>query len=118
MVTSNDSDLADEVRVIRGHGARPKYFNKILGGNFRLDAIQAAVLRVKLRYLDTWTAARQRNAETYRRLFTETELVAPEVESNDGPAARRGIDLPTELSDRRHIPTLVRRHVPVHGGVE
>ncbi len=103
MVTSNDSDLADEVRVIRGHGARPKYFNKILGGNFRLDAIQAAVLRVKLRYLDTWTAARQRNAETYRRLFTETELVAPEVESNDGPAARRGIDLPTELSDRRHI---------------
>jgi dTDP-4-amino-4,6-dideoxygalactose transaminase len=113
MVTTNDSGLAERVRRLRNHGSNPKYFHSMVGGNYRLDAIQAAILRVKLRHLDKWTEARQRNASTYRTLFGESELVVP-YESNRGPAAewqteivnREGpprIVLPVEIADLRHI---------------
>jgi dTDP-4-amino-4,6-dideoxygalactose transaminase len=69
MVTTNDSQLAQRLRLLRVHGARRKYRYDVLGINSRLDAIQAAVLRVKLRYLDNWTRRRRKNAETYRELF-------------------------------------------------
>jgi len=89
MVTAQDPSLADRVQLLRGHGMRPKYYHQFIGGNFRLDALQAAVLRVKLKYLDGWSEARQRNAATYRRLFAQAGLAS--------------VILPTEAPDRRHI---------------
>lgn len=118
MVTANDSGLAERVRMLRTHGYSRKYYNKEVGGNFRLDAIQAAVLRVKLKYLDGWTAGRQRNAETYSRLFAEAGMslspaslacMQKTCEAGGGgscdmeTANAAGVVLPTELPDRRHI---------------
>jgi dTDP-4-amino-4,6-dideoxygalactose transaminase len=71
MVVTNDAQRADRLRCLRMHGSKPKYYHKILGGNFRLDAIQAAVVSAKMPYLDTWTSARQANAERYSQLFSK-----------------------------------------------
>src|ERR1051326_4218710 len=72
MIVCNDTQRGDRVRCLRGHGAKPKYYHKIIGGNFRLDAIQAAVISAKLPHLDRWTAGRQRNANLYDRLFRDS----------------------------------------------
>jgi len=74
MVVTNDEKLAERLRVLRVQGGKPKYYHRVIGGNFRLDTLQAAVLNVKLPYLDRWTALRQQHAELYERLFGELKV--------------------------------------------
>jgi len=74
MIVTGNADFATRLRLLRVHGGEKKYYYRLIGGNFRLDAIQAAVLRVKLKYLPTWTQARRRNAYRYRCYFIEVGL--------------------------------------------
>lgn len=120
MVVTNDDEIAARLRLFRNQGQSPKYFSVTVGGNFRLDSLQAAVLRAKLPHLDGWSGARQRNASTYRRLFREAGLVASTHRLEDGPIA-----LPVELPGRRHVYNQfvlrvrdrdgLKRHLAEHG---
>ena len=74
MVVTNDEHLAQKLVQLRVHGAELKYYHKMVGGNFRIDALQAAVLSIKMDYLDQWTEARQKNAEDYHTLFAQYNL--------------------------------------------
>ena len=75
-MTTNDASLAHELRLLRNHGAEPKYIHKRIGGNFRLDALQAAVLRVKLPHLGRWTDMRRQNAQRYDGALRDAGLRA------------------------------------------
>lgn len=75
MVVTKRRDLADRIRMLRGHGMSPKYVHRLVGINSRLDALQAVVLSVKLRYLDLWQGKRKENAERYNHLFRHTDLL-------------------------------------------
>ena len=74
IVSTDEKDIYNRLKIIRVHGSKPKYFHNLIGGNFRIDAIQAAILTVKLKYLDEWTKKRRENAILYRRLFQEEGL--------------------------------------------
>ena len=77
LVTTRDADLAEKVRVLRAHGSKPKYHHAVVGGNFRLDALQAALLRIKLPELPGWTASRRENARRYDDAFSRAGLPGP-----------------------------------------
>ena len=95
MIVTNDARRAEKLKCLRAHGSRPKYHHKVVGGNFRLDALQAAIVASKLRHLDAWTAARQRNARKYDQLFLEAGL------SGVGSGSSH-VGLPSVVADR-HI---------------
>ena len=90
LVTTNDDALASRLRRLRNHGAEPKYYHQEIGGNFRLDALQAAVLRVKLPHLPAWNEARRANARRYREMFEAAGLTSR-------------IGVPDEPPQRTHI---------------
>lgn len=90
MVVTDDAGLAEKMRVLRVHGAKRKYIHAVVGGNFRLDTLQAAVLLVKLQYLEQWNDARRARAATYRQLIGSS-------------AAADFVSLPEELPFRRHV---------------
>lgn len=83
LVTTNDQKLAEKIKILRDHGQSPQYFYKVIGGNFRLDAIQAAVLAVKLKYLDEWSEKRRQNAALYDNLFAGSPVKTPVIDSNN-----------------------------------
>ncbi|MEM8606271.1 MAG: DegT/DnrJ/EryC1/StrS family aminotransferase [Myxococcota bacterium] len=74
LVTTQDPDLAERARVMRAHGSKPKYYHKVVGGNFRIDALQAALLRIKLPELAGWTEGRRQNADAYDSAFADAKL--------------------------------------------
>ena len=76
IVTTKSKDLYEKLKILRVHGGHPKYYHQKIGGNFRLDALQAAIVSIKLTHLDGWTAARQENAKQYKSLFKEAGLSA------------------------------------------
>lgn len=90
MVVCQDAERGEKLRVLRNHGSKPKYFHKFIGGNFRLDTLQAAVVLAKLKHLDAWTEARQGHARAYREMFENAGLL------------ENGVVLPSERTDR-HI---------------
>ena len=85
LVTTNRKSLAEKIRILRDHGQNPRYFYTVIGGNFRLDAIQAAVLSVKLKYLDKWNEKRRQNAAVYNAAFANSPIKLPKVEANNVP---------------------------------
>ena len=90
MCTTNDEELAERIRILRVHGGEPKYYHSVVGGNFRLDELQAAVLLVKLPHLDDWTAGRQANAAYYDQALADAGL-------------GESVGLPVTRTGRRHI---------------
>lgn len=90
MIVTNNAEYAEKLRLLRGHGMKPRYYHSLIGINSRLDSYQAAVLNVKLPRLDKWTAMRQQNAERYTELFCDSKLEGM-------------IGLPVLLPNRRHV---------------
>ena len=81
MVVTNDAQLAQKIELLRKLGAQPKYFHKVIGYNSRLDTLQAAILEVKLKYLDEWSKKRREHAKIYNEAFKGLDIITPKEES-------------------------------------
>ncbi len=121
MVVTNDAGRAEKLRCLRGHGSKPKYHHKLIGGNFRLDALQAAIVLTKLNHLDDWTAARQRNAQRYDGLFRKAgspiglpEVIADRHIFNQYVIRVAGRDALQSYLKKRGVGTEVYYPVPMH----
>jgi dTDP-4-amino-4,6-dideoxygalactose transaminase len=97
MVTTSDDQIAQRVRILRAHGMRRRYYHEVIGWNSRLDTMQAAILLVKLRFIDEWNEQRRALAENYHALFAAAGLAEP------GPYPTDGVVLPKTLPKARHI---------------
>jgi dTDP-4-amino-4,6-dideoxygalactose transaminase len=121
-ITTNDEKLADDLRALREHGQSTRYYHPIVGYNARLDEIQAAVLRIKLRHLDEWNARRQAIAARYNDLFAGTDIITPEIPAGGRhvfycyairvPGGRRDA-LRAHLTERG-IGTQIHYPIPIH----
>ncbi|MDP9252166.1 MAG: DegT/DnrJ/EryC1/StrS family aminotransferase, partial [Chloroflexota bacterium] len=121
-ITTNDEKLADDLRALREHGQSTRYYHPIVGYNARLDEIQAAILRIKLRHLDEWNARRQAIAAHYNALLAGTEIITPEIPSGGRhvfycyairvPGGRR--DALRAFLTERGIGTQIHYPVPIH----
>ena len=103
---SHDAARAAKLECLRGHGAKPKYYHKLIGGNFRLDALQAAIVSAKLPHLDSWTLARQRNAATYDGLFAGSPDVATPATVTDRHVFNQYV---IRVADRDRLRTTLQR---------
>ena len=104
MVVTNDADIADQIRLLRGHGSRERYQHRMIGRNSRLDELQAAILRVKLRHLDSWNEARRNRALRYTQQFSKRPIP--------------GLILPQELSGCRHVYHLYTLRTPQREAIQ
>ena len=121
-ITTNDEKLADDLRALREHGQSTRYYHPIVGYNARLDEIQAAILRIKLRHLDEWNARRQAIAAHYNELFAGGDIITPEIPRGGRhvfycyairvPGGRR--DALRAFLTERGIGTQIHYPVPIH----
>jgi dTDP-4-amino-4,6-dideoxygalactose transaminase len=112
LLTTNDAALAKRARLLRTHGMEPRYYHHLVGANFRMDALQAAVLRVKAPHLEAWTEGRRANADRYRSMFQAAGL-DDSVRLPVAPAGRRHIynQFVIEVDDRDRL----KRHLDARG---
>lgn len=124
MVTARDREKADRLNLLRAHGTRRKYHSEIIGMNSRLDALQAAILRVKIRYLNLWTKARQERAERYSQLFDDFNLspiiTAPTTPTHHGHVFNQYVircedrDSLRSYLQEQGVPTAIYYPEPLH----
>ena len=111
MCVGNDPALSERMEILRVHGGKPKYFHSLIGGNFRMDELQAAVLNVKLKHLDSWTAGRQRNAAFYDEAFARADL----GRAVQTPARETGRHIYNQYILRVRDRDLLRQHLTAAG---
>lgn len=120
MIVTNDDQLAEKLKLYRNYGQRQRYYHDFIGVNSRLDEIQAAILRVKLKYLDTWNEKRRKNAKLYDELLENSHVITP-IEKEYAKHVyhlyvirAKNRDKLKEYLEKNEIQTYIHYPVPVH----